>query len=173
MEKEAEQEQVLTGRRRIGNNVVGGQTAGKAGSTDQAPTALTPRIITVTIHRAVAGKHIFETLLVAATSDCDGVIVNLADVPLLETAGLGALLDCQRRTTGRGAVFAIAEAPAAVRRQIEIVHLHKVLRCYRTNEAAREVVEMRSLERQQRDAGREPTNPKLSNPEESKVSPER
>ena len=40
--------------------------------TAGAAPAQAARIITITVHGAVAGKHIFQPLRVAAGSECDG-----------------------------------------------------------------------------------------------------
>ena len=139
-------EEALTGRQRIGNNIVDGQSAGSIAEI------LTPRghsVAVVTI-RGEISLETFEdrsaALSRAARPGCRALIVDLAEVPFIDCAGFGMLLCTCRRLKAEGRGFAVIHASPFLQRALQLAGLHKILRGYGSREAALEALDLEALD---------------------------
>lgn len=64
------------------------------------------------------------------------IILNLADVPYVDSAALGVLVDTQRRLKEKGGEVHLVHVTAFVLRAFEITRLIRIFRTYRTLELA-------------------------------------
>ena len=55
------------------------------------------------------------------------VVVDLSDVPLIDSSGIGILVTAHRRAAGQGARFALAGAAGPVARVFEMTRTNKLL----------------------------------------------
>lgn len=60
------------------------------------------------------------------------VLLDLTDVPLIDSSGIGILVTAHRRAAGQGASFVIGGAAGAVLRVFEMTRTNKVLRLHAT-----------------------------------------
>jgi anti-anti-sigma factor len=58
------------------------------------------------------------------------VLVDLGDVPLIDSSGIGVMVTAHRRADGAGASFALAGAGATVARVFSMTRTDKLLRVY-------------------------------------------
>ena len=89
--------------------------------------------------RLLGGEETEEFRDLARTLNEDGVaclVVNLADVDWMNSAGLGAVVDAHQRFTKRGAHVHIGACGARVQNLLEITRLAQILDLYPTEEAA-------------------------------------
>lgn len=64
------------------------------------------------------------------------LVVTLAEVDWVNSAGLGAIVDAHQRFTKRGAHVHVAAAPSRVMNLLQVTRLAQVLDLYPTEEAA-------------------------------------
>jgi anti-sigma B factor antagonist len=60
------------------------------------------------------------------------VLVDLEEVPLIDSSGIGVMVGAHRRADGTGAGFALAAAGATVARVFELTRTDRLLRLYDT-----------------------------------------
>ncbi len=60
------------------------------------------------------------------------VLIDLADVPLIDSAGIGVIVTAHRRAAGAGAAFAIAAAGPTVRRVFSLTRTDRLVQLYDT-----------------------------------------
>jgi anti-sigma B factor antagonist len=58
------------------------------------------------------------------------ILVDLGDVPLIDSSGIGVMVSAHRRADGAGASFALAGAGATVARVFSMTRTDKLLRVY-------------------------------------------
>jgi anti-anti-sigma factor len=61
------------------------------------------------------------------SGDADSLVLDLAEVRFIDSAGIGALLSIRERAQGRGLEFAIGQASDPVRRMLELTGVSDVL----------------------------------------------
>ena len=64
------------------------------------------------------------------------IIINLAEVPYLDSAALGVLVDAVRRAREHEGIISLVSTTPFVRRAFEITRLVKIFQMYDDNEAA-------------------------------------
>ncbi len=64
------------------------------------------------------------------------IVINLADVPYLDSAALGVLVDAVRRVREHEGGISLVSTTPFVRRAFEITRLVKIFQLYETNDAA-------------------------------------
>lgn len=73
---------------------------------------------------------------------CYRIVINLAEVPYLDSAALGVLVDAVRRVREHEGGIGLVQTTPFVRRAFEVTRLVKIFQLYEDNEAA--LVEMRA-----------------------------
>lgn len=74
--------------------------------------------------------------IIASVDDPPRLVVDLCGVDLLDTAGLGALLEGVKRCALRDGRLVLARAEPQVRRELELTRVAEVLSAHPTVEAA-------------------------------------
>ena len=67
---------------------------------------------------------------------CYRIVINLAEVPYLDSAALGVLVDAVRRVREHEGGISLVQTTPFVRRAFEITRLVKIFQLYDDNEAA-------------------------------------
>ncbi len=67
---------------------------------------------------------------------CYRIVINLAEVPYLDSAALGVLVDAVRRVREHEGSISLVQTTPFVRRAFEITRLVKIFQLYDDNEAA-------------------------------------
>jgi anti-sigma B factor antagonist len=65
------------------------------------------------------------------------ILLDLSDVPLIDSSGIGILVTAHRRAEGQGARFALAGAAGPVARVFEMTRTNKLLSIHATVEEGR------------------------------------
>ena len=72
------------------------------------------------------------------------IVINLAEVPYLDSAALGVMVDAVRRVREHEGGISLVSTTPFVRRAFEITRLVKIFQLYESNNAALEEIRMRS-----------------------------
>jgi len=68
------------------------------------------------------------------------VLIDLSEVPLIDSSGIGVMVTAHRRADDAGAAFALAGAGATVARVFSLTRTDKLLRLYPTVDAGVEAL---------------------------------
>ncbi len=73
------------------------------------------------------------------------IVINLAEVPYLDSAALGVMVDAVRRVREHEGGISLVSTTPFVRRAFEITRLVKIFQLYESNSAALEQIRMRPV----------------------------
>jgi anti-anti-sigma factor len=86
---------------------------------------------------AVAGKIMYDTheplltaLLILAERPSPAIVLDLADVPMCDSAGLNMLVQAERRARANGGWLRLANVQSMVKRVLTITNLDTILATY-------------------------------------------
>lgn len=85
----------------------------------------------IDVSRAMELRDLLGPLIDSASA---GVLVDLTDVSLIDSSGIGILVTAHRRADGQGARFGLAGAAGTVARVFEMTRTNKLLSLYATVE---------------------------------------
>lgn len=99
-------------------------------------------VLIVEVHGKVVGeeslqlKRSLETLIENSEEGCVFCVVNLENVPLLDSAGLGAIVFAQECLSRRGGKLGILAPVPHVRRLLTVARLNETIPLYDDEETA-------------------------------------
>ncbi|MFI7382554.1 STAS domain-containing protein [Streptomyces sp. NPDC049813] len=126
-------EVVLRSRRRRGSRVPELSDQGEAEQRLSVATTADQGVRIITVSGEIdhqSGAPLRESMLTATAGQAPRVVVDLAAVTFMDSAGLNILLLAHRRTSEAGGWLRLAGAGAGVRRVLQIVGVDTVLHLY-------------------------------------------
>ena len=91
----------------------------------------------IDVSRAPQLRTVLEELLAEPGAR---VVVDLSQVPFIDSSGLGILVTAHRKADGAGAAFALASPPPPLERVFQMTRTNKLLRIFATVDEAVEAV---------------------------------
>jgi anti-anti-sigma factor len=79
----------------------------------------------------LSGRHLADlgqTLRLLLDQGCRRIVLDLSQVTFLDSAGLGELIACRKRTLDRGGDILLLRPQGRVRDMLEMLHLSRVFR---------------------------------------------
>ncbi len=115
-------------------------TAGEAALNLEIDTQITPDQIPIVNLKGEIDLHtcsdLRDTLRDLIEKDHNQIVINLAEVPYLDSAALGVLVDAVRRVREHEGGICLVSTTPFVRRAFEITRLVKIFQLYDDDEAA-------------------------------------
>ena len=111
--------------------------------------SLTTRMEGSVCHAAIAGSLTLGPMLVEMSRTLDGVlekaradglVLNLADVSEIDSAGLGELVNIYKNSSDRRIRIAVTGGSARIKEMLAVTHLNELLPHYESEDAATSAV---------------------------------
>ena len=78
----------------------------------------------------------FKEKIAPVIEENNNVILDVSSLEFLDSSGLGAILSCLRKLTGKGGDMKLCGMTKPVRALFELVRMHRIIEVYNTREEA-------------------------------------
>ena len=92
---------------------------------------------TLVLHGALTLKTLYDFQDLARKTEAPSLIVDLADVPYIDSAGLGAILGAFASCQRHGRKFGLIHVSDRVRAVFKVAKVHTILPVFESSEAAK------------------------------------